>query len=826
MFCVRFARLICILLWVCSAPAQQSESKLDLSTRAQKALPRLSGKVSSLKDAGLQRPVEVLRDRWGVAHIFAQNQHDLFFAQGFVAAQDRLFQMELWKRAGQGRLAEILGPSALARDVNARLLRYRGDMKAEYESYSPDTEGILSAFTDGINAYIVTLSLPDSPGLPVEFQLAGFSPEPWRPEDCLNRLAAFSMTGNARSELDHAQAVALIGSKQASLLFDLDPPVALDPAPGIDFTGLSSLLLQNLVGSDRRIEFPPRTPEGSNNWTISGALTYSGKPLLANDPHRVIGLPSLRYMVHLVAPGWNVAGAGEPGLPGVALGHNERIAWGFTVFGIDQQDLYLEILNPANPLEYKTESGWQRMETREEKFRVKRPTSAAEMRNDVVRSSGDPDAVTVTLKFTRHGPVLWDNGKRALALRWVGSEPGTAGYLASLAIDRAQNWGEFESAVARWKVPSENLVYADTAGNIGEHSAGLAPLRQWTGLLPVPGDGQSEWKGFIPSSELPHSFNPKEGFIATANHKIVPDSYPYNIGYEWASPYRITRIRSIFDQAKQQRHKLTLPDMMFLQNEITSLPARDFQKLLATTPLKTDTSLQSFFHWDGELERKSPEAALYEVWLAEIRKALADRFVTIGGSTRQMLRGSVNDLPPNVIFAILQDLGLPPARNRTRSELERSKMFDLTSATRNQLLTDTLKTARAQLSDLLGPDPSQWQWGKLHVVQFRHALDQQADARNIFDLGPLARPGDEYTVNATGTSDSWEQVSGASYRQIIDLNDWDRSRVINTPGQSGQPGSPHYSELLPLWDAGRYLPLLYSRKAVEGETTDRLTLEP
>ena len=418
---MRFARLICILASVSSALAQQPEPKLDLSTRAQSVLPKLSGKVSSLRNAGLQQPVEVLRDRWGVAHIYAQNQHDLFFAQGFVAAQDRLFQMELWKRAGQGRLAEILGPSALARDVNARLLRYRGDMKAEYESYSPDTEAILTAFTDGINAHIAILDLPDGPGLPVEFHLAGFLPEPWRPKDCLNRLAAFSMTGNASAELDHAQAVALIGSKQASLLFDLDPPVALDPAPGIDFTGLSTLLLQNLIGSDRRIEFPSRAPEGSNNWTISGALTYSGKPLLANDPHRVIGLPSLRYMVHLVAPGWNVAGAGEPSLPGVALGHNEHIAWGFTVFGIDQQDLYLETLNPANPLEYKTESGWQRMETREETFRVKRPSSAADTRIDVDRNSNNPDSVTVTLKFTRHGPVLWEDGKRALALRWVGS---------------------------------------------------------------------------------------------------------------------------------------------------------------------------------------------------------------------------------------------------------------------------------------------------------------------------------------------------------------------------------------------------------------------
>ena len=291
------------------------------------------------------------------------------------------------------------------------------------------------------------------------------------------------------------------------MLFDFDPPVKLDPAPGSDFSGLSPELLRNLVGSDTRIEFPRHPAEGSNNWTVSGKLTRSGKPLLANDPHRVIAEPSLRYMVHLVAPGWDVIGAGEPGLPGVALGHNQNIAWGFTIFGLDQQDLYLEELNPADPSQYKTANGWETMQVRKETFGV-----------------GGGKTVEVDLKFTRHGPVLWEDGKRALALHWVGAEPGTAGYLGSLAVDRAQNWKEFEAAMPRWKVPSENIVYADRAGNIGEHSTGLAPLRKkWTGLLPVPGAGGYEWSGFVPNDKLPHHFNPPQGFIATANHKMIPD---------------------------------------------------------------------------------------------------------------------------------------------------------------------------------------------------------------------------------------------------------------------------------------------------------------
>jgi len=786
-------RLIILLLplCVCTQPTQ----KADLVRASHKALAVISGRLHM---EGLDRPVNILRDRSGIAHIYAENQHDLFFAQGVVAAQDRLFQMELWKRAGEGRLAEILGPSALARDVNARALSYRGDMQAEYESYSPDTQAILTAFTDGINSYIASLTAPGGPGLPIEFQLARFSPDPWHPEDCLNRMAAFSMTGNALSELEHAQALTELGAEKASKLFDFDPAIALDPAPGLDLTGLSPELLRNLVGSDQPIQFPAHSLEGSNNWTISGQLTASGKPLLANDPHRVMALPSLRYMVHLVAPGWNVIGAGEPGLPGVALGHNEHIAWGFTIFGIDQQDLYVEELNPANPLEYKTEAGWKKMEVRREVFLIKNATPAE-----------------VDLKFTRHGPVLWQDGKRALALRWVGTEPGTAGYLASLAIDRAQNWNQFESAMARWKVPSENLVYADSKGNIGEHSAGLAPLRNWSGLLPVPGTGNYNWTGFVPTMELPHFFNPREGFVATANHKMIPEHYPYNIGFEWNPPYRVMRIRSVIENAKQHHHQLTIPDMESLQSDVTSLPAIDFQKLLRTTPLKENPALTGFLHWDGRLTRESSDAALYEVWFQEICFALGQRFSREQG-------GRYIDLSPLTVLRILAN----PDTNPDTSP-EKDLFRDNPLAGRNQMLADTLQSARNVLKKFLGPDPSQWSWGKLHTINFRHALDQQPGAKDLLDLGPLSRPGDENTVNATGAYvDSWEQVSGASYREILDPSDWDQSVAVNAPGQSGQPGSPHYSDLMPLWDAGRYFPLLYSRKAVEAETTDRLVLEP
>ncbi|PYY02232.1 MAG: penicillin acylase family protein, partial [Acidobacteria bacterium] len=464
-----------------------------------------------------------------------------------MAAQDRLFQMELWKRAGQGRLAEVLGKFAIDRDRFARLLKYRGDVRREYKSYATDTLSILSAFTDGINAYIRYLNSQTGPGLPISFQLAGFRPEPWKPEDCLSRIAAYSMTGNARIELTNAELLTKIGAEKTQRILDPDPPAKLDAAEGVDYSGLSPNLLDGLVGGDTRIEFAVHNaPVGSNNWTISGKLTESGKPILANDPHRVIALPSLRYMVHLSAPGWDVIGAGEPALPGVAIGHNQHIAWGLTIFPVDQQDLYIEELNPANPLEYKRNGKWQAMRTERSVIQVK---------------DGSPE--TITLKFTQHGPLLWEaaSHNRALALRWVGAEPGTAGYLASLSLDRAQNWNEFLAALERWKLPPENMVYADTEGNIGEQSAGLTPIRTWTGLLPIMGvDGGHEWSGFVPLEQLPRTFNPVEGWFATANNRTFAENYKYKVGYEWAT-YRVERIRQVLSEFAERQRKIRLQDV-------------------------------------------------------------------------------------------------------------------------------------------------------------------------------------------------------------------------------------------------------------------------
>ena len=774
--------LLVILTLNVLVAAQQAESSLE--HRAEKAASPINGELK-LKE--LTQTVKVFRDNWGVPHIHAENQHDLFFAQGFVAGEDRLFQMEMWKRAGQGRLAEVLGKSAIQRDHYARLLQYRGDMKAEFSSYAPDTLAILTAFTDGINAYIRYRTAPGGPGLPIEFQLADFAPEPWKPEDCISRMAAYGMTGNARAELSNSMLLTKLGLEKAQQALDPDPPVKLDPEQGLDYSGLSPQILSQLVGSDHRIEFPSSTNSvGSNNWTISGKLTSTGKPILANDPHRVMALPSLRYIVHLYAPGWNVIGAGEPALPGVAVGHNERIAWGFTIFPVDQQDLYLEELNPANPSEYKQNGKWQPLRVENTTINVK---------------GGSPQ--NVTLKFTAHGPVLWEDAAhhRALALRWIGTEPGTAGYLASLSVDRAQNWNEFLAALERWKLPPENLVYADVDGNIGEQSAGLTPIRSWTGLLPVSGsDGSHEWSGFVPLNELPRSFNPTEGWIATANNRTIPPDYKYKVGFLW-SAYRIDRIRQLLGGFADQGRKIRVEDVEAIQNDVYSIPA---DQLIRMLPRHSDGPEARFLNmlkdWDRVLRSPSVQAALYEVWMRHIHTALVEKIAA--ASTNELSRF----LGTQQMLDYLKTLPQPEQQ---------------------QILTSALLDAGHEMEQKQGPDPALWSWGAMHMITYRHALDESAQEKALFDLGPIARPGDGFTVNATGGGESdFQQTAGASYREIFDLSNWDNSLAINTPGQSGEPGSRHYSDLLPFWSAGQYFPLVFTKDAIEENSEDILTLDP
>jgi penicillin amidase len=768
--------------------AQAAETPETLRQKASAVLSQLEGEI---KVPGLTEPVEVLRDRWDIPHIYAKNADDLFFAQGYIAAQDRLFQIDLWRRVAIGETAEVVGKSGLQADRFARLLRYRGDPDAEWTSYSPDAHRIAAAFTRGINATIDHIG----DRLPVEFQLLGIRPKKWRPEDCLGRMSGIIMSRNLSNELARAELIAALGVEKARRIAPTDPPRSYAPAPGLDLAGIDRSIL---AGYNAALK-PPAFKlggEGSNNWAVDGTRSASGKPLLASDPHRTIALPSLRYLVHLNAPGWNVIGSGEPGLPGVAIGHNEHVAWGFTIVGTDQTDLYVEETNPGDPTEYRVGDRW-------EKMKVVRETVAVR---------GEERLTELELRFTRHGPVIAEDAKRhrAYALKWTGSEAGGAAYLASLALDRAKNGREFVAALARWKVPSENMVYADVEGNIGWVAAALTPVRKgWDGLLPVPGaKGAYEWQGFLPLGKLPQIHNPATHYVATANHNILPAGYTAEIGYEWAPPYRFARIK----ERLEAKRKFTREDFQSMQHDATTLPGRTLARLVGIVDMQ-DQELRPYVEllagWDGVLSAVSRAGALYGVWLQELLDGFYRPRVPAGLLDFTTARGGVP-----VMLAALEKpdvawFGEKPTEGRDR------------------LLRTTFRKAVDRLRKLLPGDEKEWSWGRLHTTTFRHPLASLGPAyAKAFDLGPVPRAGDAHTPNAASHNAKFEHTSGATYRHIFDLADWDRGIATSAPGQSGQPGSPHYGDLLPLWQKGDYFPLAFSRAKVEEVTRHRLRLTP
>ena len=561
--------------------------------------------ATSLSVPGLTQPVEVIRDRWGLNHIYAQNEADLFLAQGYLAAKDRLFQFEVWRRRATGTVAEILGPRELKRDLGTRLHMYRGDIDAELQHYHPRGKAIVEAYVRGVNAY-VDEAMRDPASLPIEFKMLGITPGKWTPQVVISRHQA--LTSNVPNEATHVRAIGALGStaklRELLLIEGGEPALTLDPL--IDPKTFPADVLAVYDAFRDPIEFAPAdvaaayraaaraaaldaggagdrglpaearsakvgrvvdTDIGSNNWVISGRLTQSTHPIMANDPHRVIEAPSLRYWVHLVAPGWNVIGGGEPVLPGVSIGHNEYGAWGLTIFGSDSEDLYVYETNPANPNEYRYQGRWEAMRVVPDTIPVK----------------GQADA-KVELKFTRHGPVLHEDraNRRAYALRAAWMEQGGAPYLASLRMNQARTWEEFRDACSYNRMPSENMVWVDKKGNIGWQAAGIAPLRSWSGLLPVPGDGRFEWEGYLPITALPSEANPARGYVATANHYLFPNDYAYDAArhWTWADPYRARRIEEVLGSGM----RFSIAEVARLQNDDLSLPARALVPLLRDLP--------------------------------------------------------------------------------------------------------------------------------------------------------------------------------------------------------------------------------------------------
>ncbi len=766
---------------------------------------------------GLHAPAEIVVDRWGIPHIRAGSLHDLFAAQGFNAARDRLWQLDLWRKRGLGLLAADFGPGYLAQDRAARLFLYRGDMAAEWAAYAPDAEAICTAFVAGINAYIDLVER--EPGrLPPEFGLAGTRPGRWAPEDVV-RVRSHGLTRNALSEVQRAAVLARADPATDLLRKNLEPAVTPRAAEGLDLSSVSVEMLDAFKLASAPVTFTPERLaaglddvwawtkvtdlgdvirdaafEGSNNWVVHGSRTETGRPILASDPHRTHSLPSLRYLVHLTAPGLDVIGAGEPALPGVSIGHNGVIAFGLTIFGADQEDVYVYETAPGDPDAYRYRDGWERMRVVEERFEVK----------------GAPDQ-TLTLKFTRHGPVVFEDPDRRLAcsIRSVWSEPGAAAYFASISGMRARGFDEFRREMRRWGTPSVNQVYADATGRIAWLPVGYTPLRpNWDGLLPVPGDGRYEWEGFLDPDRLPRVVDPPQGYLATANELNLPADWDHGtapVGFEWTERSRAARI----DEALKTASPHTVAASCALQTDVGSMPARRTLAALRTAAMAGGTGARDLLRdWDGSLGPGSAPAALFELWWTKHLKPALFAATVPDGEVRKLLGpGDVESLL-RLIEAPDRRLGPDPA------------------AARDRILADTLEAAYRDCAARMGDDPSAWSWGRLHTACFEHPLTPLV-GNDRFDIGPLPKGGSASTPMHAGYRPSdFRIIAGASVRVVIDVGDWDRSVCINAPGQSGDPRSGHYADLAPLWARGEYVPLLYSRDRIDEAASLLIELVP
>lgn len=778
--------------------------------------------------SGLQQRVEIITDRWGVAHIYANSEHDLFFAQGYNAAKDRLFQLEMWRRQATGTMAELLGPAELQRDIGTRLHLFRKNLSQELNHYHPRGEQIVNAFVDGINAYILRTEA-EPRLLPLEFALLGFKPGRWTPAVVISRHQG--LLSNVTTELRLGRAVALLGAKAVKELNWFRPG---DPLMELDAAIDGSLLVDEILDIYRAFRRPvqfrvehivaryrpaansstqlARAADdaiadgygsdgiGSNNWVVSGRFTQSGYPYIVNDPHRSVALPSLRYFVHLHAPGWNVIGGGEPVLPGISIGHNEYGGWGLTVFGQDNEDLYVYATNPDDPNQYRYLDSWEEMRVIKDSIAIK---------NEAPRA--------VELKYTRHGPVLYEDKKNhlAYALRAAWLEIGNAPYLASLRMDQASSWQEFVEACSRSGIPSENMIWGDVDKNIGYQAVGISPIRpNWSGLVPVPGDGRYEWDGFLPIKALPHVLNPAKGYWASANNFMVPADYSSKnkmhstwLHYTWGDEMRGLRVDELMSTGR--RH--TIVDMMNYQHDELAIPARNIVPLLQPIEFEAGrmkNAVARLLQWDYVLHKDSIAATIYVSFERRLLRNMQQ--LMVADSASKLLVGLNKKRMIDWLVAPDGRFGHDPIKGR------------------DALLLSSLQQGLRDLTERLGPNMNNWQYGqeKFKHVLIRHPLSAvvNSELRAKLDIGPAPRGGYDSTLNSTGSGNN--QRSGATFRVIMDSANWDNSIATSSPGQSGDPDSRHYKDLFQLWVKHQYFPIFFTREKIESVLENRTWLNP
>jgi len=761
------------------------------------SLPQTEG---ALRIAALEAPVEVLRDADGIVTIRAENDHDTAVALGFVHAQDRLWQMDFMRRSGAGRLSEVVGPATRRLDRFMRTLGLYRVAEANVAQASPAMRDMLAAYADGVNAFIAD---PGGP-LPLEFQLLRYKPEPWRPADSLvwGRLMALQLSGNWTEEILRARVARHLTPEQVDFLwpgYPADAPITLAEVAG----DLDRLPLRDLAAV-LPWEWAPK--DASNAWALSGALTASGKPLLANDPHLALSAPGQWYMARIETPGRVLAGATAPGVPFLILGHNGHIAWGFTTTHSDTQDLFVERIDPANPDRYLTPGGSQPFDTRQETIGI---LGAA------------PE--TITVRTTRHGPVLSDavdeaaaaakaagGEKSVLALAWPALRTDDRTAEALLAINRAANWDNFRAATDHFDSPQQNIVYADTTGTIGFVAPARVPIRKaGDGRFPVPGwTGEYDWTGIIPAADLPMTVNPPARRVIVANNKIVPDTYPYFLTADWPDPYRAQRIQDVLDASAKT--PATVEGSLAIQQDVVSLAARQLLPLLLRTKPQTDRAreaLSVLANWDGSMRRDAAAPLLFYAWMRELNQTLladelGDDFADFQRPNAELLARVLSEGP-----AWCDDVKSGPVED-----------------CQTQLST-ALEAALNKLALRFSTAISHLRWGDAHMARFNHPLLSRIPVLGSLFAYAVGTDGGSYTVNRAGVSFAdgsgglFEDVHGPGFRAVYDLADLQNSRFMIATGQSGNPLSSTYGGLVNRWRDGDTV------KLVGGATAPAHTLK-
>jgi penicillin amidase len=740
------------------------------------SLPDTDGRIAL---SGLSAPVEIKRDAHGIPTITAASERDAAFALGFVHAQDRLFQMDISRRYGAGRLSEWLGPTTVSVDRFMRTLGLYRLAEQQYALLSPGLRATLEAYAAGVNAYLGR----HRGAWPIEYYLLGATPEPWRPADTLvwGKLMALQLSGSFRSELMHARLAQRLKPEELAILY---PPYPGDaPVTLGDLAALRDLPLDRIYASLPAMVGPVFA---SNNWVVDGKHTQSGKPLLANDPHLGLSAPSVWYLARIETPDVSLAGVTSPGGPFVVLGHNAHIAWGFTTTESDVADLFVERIDPADQTRYETPEGPQPFLVRREQIGVR-----------------GADPVTVDVRATRHGPVISDLGgnygkvataETVLALRATWLDPDDRTPDAAWALNHARNWREFRDGLKDFAAPQQNMVYADVDGNIGFIAPARVPLRgKGDGWLPAPGwSGDYDWTGYIPFDSLPQALNPPSGRFVSANNKIVPDTYPYFLSRDWDLPSRAARINTLLDATPIQSPDATAA----IQADILSPMAKDLLPLLLQTAPASGrgaAALDRLKAWDGRMARDEAAPLLFATWLRELNrlllaKKLGDAFDDYWG------------LRPDVVRLILTK---HPAWCEQSAEAPPSCA---------EALARSLEMALDDLTRRYGAETKDWRWGRAHEAAFTNQLLSRVPVlRGIFATRIAADGGDD-TLNraATFTRDENEpfaDVHGPTLRMIVDLSDIAATRFMIAPGQSGNPLSPHYADLMGRWREVGYLTL-------------------